>query len=237
MTDINNLQIANVDGTSHKLKAPLQAPDFKHVRQYAGTTEEFKAIVITANRVASEFNDGDLDTCILTSYALASALTDLGYANARPVRVEAASFPDDHKLHAVSLGRSSGRRMPKGYWCGHLAVCIGQSWLLDPALDQSNDANGTQWADAGIGVEPVAASLTPEFWDLDLPSHERLVWVRFSAVSTRYKLVPQKGFTRAPDARPSHWRPLAKEITEAIRGLEQRAGPGNLHRTISGISA
>ena len=52
MTDINNLQIANVDGTSHKLKAPLQAPDFKHVRQYAGTTEEFKAIVITANRVA-----------------------------------------------------------------------------------------------------------------------------------------------------------------------------------------
>ena len=128
-------------------------------------TEKFKAIVIMANRVAREFNDGDLDTCILTSYALASALTDLGYANARPVRVEAASFPDDHKLHAVSLGRPSGRRAPKGYWCGHLAVCIGQSWLLDPTLDQSNDAHGTQWADAGIGVEPVAASLAPEFWE------------------------------------------------------------------------
>jgi len=34
-------------------------------------------------------------------------------------------------------------------------------------------------------------------------------------------LVPQKGFARAPDARPSHWRPLAKEITEAIRELQQ----------------
>jgi hypothetical protein len=226
MTDINDRKIANVDGTSHKLKGPLQATDFKHVRQYAGTTEEFKAIVITANRVAREFNDGDLDTCVLTSYALAAALTDLGYANARPVRVEAASFPDDRKLHAVSLGRSSGRRAPKGYWCGHLAVCIGQRWLLDPTLDQSNR---TQWADAGIGVEPVAASLTPEFWDLDLPSHQRLVWVRFFGVSTRYGLVPQKGFARAGDARPSHWRPLAKEITDAIRGLEQATIPEAHH--------
>ena len=200
--------------------------------------EKFKAIVMLANRVAWGFHEGALNTCIQTSYALAAALTDLGYANARPVRVEAESFPDDRKLYAAILGdRGSQPRARDGYWHGHLAVCIGQNWLLDPTLDQSNDANGTQWADAGIGVEPVAASLTPEFWDLDLPSHERLVWVRFSAVSTRYKLVPQKGFTRAPDARPSHWRPLAKEITEAIRGLEQRAGPGNLHRTISGISA
>ena len=151
MTDINNPQIANVDGTSHKLKGPLQAPDFKQVRQYAGTTEEFKAIVITANRVAREFNDGDLDTCVLTSYALAAALTDLGYANARPVRVEAASFPDDRKLHGAILGwRGSGRRAKEGYWKGHLVVCIGQSWLLDPILDQINAR--TQWADAGIGV-------------------------------------------------------------------------------------
>ena len=205
MTDINHLQIANVDGTSHA----------------AGSTEKFKAIVITANRVAREFNDGDLDTCVLTSYALAAALTDLGYANARPVRVEAASFPDDPKLHGAILGwRGSGRRAPKGYWKGHLVVCIGQSWLLDPTLDQINAR--TQWVDAGIGVEPVATPLAPEFWDLDL-SHQQ--WVRFPAVLTRYLLVPQKGFARAPDARPSHWRPLAKEITEAIRGLEQATIP------------
>jgi hypothetical protein len=182
--------------------------------------EEFKAIVIMANRVARWFNDGALDTCVLTSYALAAALTDLGYADARPVRVQAASFPEDRNLLASILGSTgAGRRATDGYWWGHLAVCIGQSWLLDPTLDQSNDADG--WVDAGIGVEPVAAPLTPEFWDLDLQSSQRLLWVHFSAVSTRYMLVPQKGFARAPNARPSHWRPLATEITKALRWLEQ----------------
>jgi hypothetical protein len=85
----------------------------------AGTTEKFKAIVMMANRVAREFNDGVLNTCILTSYALAAALTDLGYADARPVRVEAASFPDDRNLHAAILGwRGSGPRAREGYWRG-----------------------------------------------------------------------------------------------------------------------
>ena len=70
------------------------------------TAEKLKAIVIMANRVAREFNDGALNTCIQTSYALAAALTDLGYADARPVRVEAASFPDDRKLHGAILGFS-----------------------------------------------------------------------------------------------------------------------------------
>ena len=69
--------------------------------------------------------------------------------------------------------------------------------------------------------------LTPEFWALDLP-HQRAVWARFSAVATRYTLVPQKGFARAPDARPSHWRPLAKEMTygleQTLEILRQRCG-------------
>jgi len=182
-------------------------------------TEKFKNIVIMANRVAREFNDGAVDTCVLTSYALAAALTDLGYADARPVRVEAASFPDDRELHAAILGSPGPRRARDGYWCGHLAVCIGQSWLLDPTLDQSNDTNG--WADAGVAVEPVAVPLTPEFWDLDLPKPQRLLWVRSPTVETRYALVPQRGFARAGDARPSHWRPLAEEITKAIRWLEK----------------
>ena len=182
-------------------------------------TEKFKAIVITANRVASGFLERARDTCIVTSYALAAALTDLGYADARPVRVEAGSFPDDDKLYGAVLGRlhhepgSPRRRARDGYWCGHLAVCIGQSWLLDPTLDQSNYASGTQWAGAGVRVEPLAAPLIPEFWDLDLLLHQRLLWVRFPAVSTRYALAPQNGFAWAPGARPSHWRPLAKEIT------------------------
>ena len=193
----------------------------------ASTTEKFKAIVMLANRVAWGFNEGALNTCIESSYALAGALTDLGYADARPVRVEAGSFPDDHKLYGTVLGRldsspGSGRRCARdGYWCGHLVVCIGQSWLLDPTLDQSNYANGTQWADAGIWVEPVAAPIPPEFWDHDLPLHQRRLRVRFPAVSTRYALAPQNGFVWQPDARPSHWRPLAKEITRWLEQTQQ----------------
>jgi hypothetical protein len=64
------------------------------------------------------------------------------------------------------------------------------------------------------------ASASSPWRDLDsgLPPHQRLLWVRFPAVSTRYALAPQNGFVWQPDARPSHWRPLAKEIT---RWLEQ----------------
>ena len=134
--------------------------------------------------------------------------------------METLNFPDDRELGGVVLGYplvSREGRAIRGYWCVHLAVCIGQSWLLDPTLDQSNHANGNQWADAGVAVEPVAVPLTPEFWDLDLP-HQRVVWARSRspAVATRYTLVPQKGFAWAPDARPSHWRPLAKEITYGL---------------------
>jgi hypothetical protein len=190
----------------------------------ANTIEKFKAIVMMANRVAREFNDGELSTCIQSSYALAAALTDLGYADARPVRVEAASFPDDREIQHVILGSLRPRpRAGDGSWWGHLAVCIGQSWLLDPTLDQSKDVDG--WADAGIGVEPVAAPLAPEFWDLALPKHRRLQWVHFPAVSTRYLLQPQKGFARKGDASPWYWRPLAEKISDAIRGLEQATIP------------
>jgi hypothetical protein len=191
----------------------------------ASTIEELKAIVMLTNRLACSFNEGRLNTCILTSYALAASLADLGYADARPVRVEASSSPDDRKLYGVGLGcpHSPGfprRRARDDHWQGHLAVCIGQSWLLDPTLDQSNN---DQWAAAGVAVEPVAASIPPEFWDLDLELHQRHLWVHFSAVSTRYKLMPQKGFAYAPDARPSHWRPLAKELTRRLKlGVHRR---------------
>jgi hypothetical protein len=65
-------------------------------------------------------------------------------------------------------------------------------------------------------VEPVAAPLTPEFW-----ANADAVWVPSPAGSTRYTLVPQKGLARAPDARPSHWRPLAKEITRWLEQTQQ----------------
>lgn len=70
----------------------------------ATATEKLKAIVMMANHVAREFNEGALNTCIQTSYALAGVLTYLGYADARPVRVEATSYPDDREIEHVILG-------------------------------------------------------------------------------------------------------------------------------------
>ena len=64
--------------------------------------EKFKNIVIMANRVAREFN-GALDTCVLTSYALAAALTDLGYADARPGNPQFQPLSDEEVTSLVAL--------------------------------------------------------------------------------------------------------------------------------------
>jgi hypothetical protein len=62
----------------------------------------FQYLVAIANRVAAEF-DGSRDTCVLTSFALNDVLQRLGH-NSRPLRIEAAVFPDDRKLCGTILG-------------------------------------------------------------------------------------------------------------------------------------
>jgi hypothetical protein len=57
-------------------------------------------LVVVTNRVAAEFN-GARNTCVLTSFALHHALQQLGY-NSRPLRIEAAVFPDDQKLSGTA---------------------------------------------------------------------------------------------------------------------------------------
>jgi hypothetical protein len=61
---------------------------------------KFQKLVTIANQVATKFN-GSRDTCILTSFALHDVLQRLGY-NSRPLRIEAAVFPDDQNLVATS---------------------------------------------------------------------------------------------------------------------------------------
>ena len=63
-----------------------------------GDADKFQKLVTTANRVAAKFN-GARDTCVLTSFALHDVLQRLGH-NSRPLRIEAAVFPDDRKLCA-----------------------------------------------------------------------------------------------------------------------------------------
>jgi hypothetical protein len=177
-------------------------------RAIASSTPEFQRLVTITNRVAAEFN-GARDTCILTSFALHDALRRLGY-NSRPLRVEAAVFPDDQKPCGTILGSLNGcRRAAKpDMWWGHLAVLVDDEWLLDPTLDQ---ANKEAWP-RSMRVGPLAIRLSDKFW-----AERGSTMVRTNGCEVRFSPHPrQLGFANAGDARPSHWRPLADRI---FRGL------------------
>lgn len=172
---------------------------------------KFQQLVTIANRVAAEFN-GSRDTCVLTSFALHDVLQRLG-CTSRPLRIEAAVFPDDRKLYGTILGGFSepGRRQAAspGMWHGHLAVVVDDSWLLDATLDQ---ANKEEWPRA-IHVGPLAVRLTEHFW-----AERGSILVRTNGCTVRFSPHPrQVGFANAGDARPSHWKPLADRILHAVQ--------------------
>ena len=80
------------------------------------TAPEFQKLVTLTNRVAAKFN-GSRDTCVLTSFALNNVLQRLGYSS-RPLRIEAAVFPDDRKFYGTILGSLNGcrRAATPGMW-------------------------------------------------------------------------------------------------------------------------
>jgi hypothetical protein len=171
---------------------------------------KFQKLVTTANQIAAKFN-GARDTCVLRSFALHDVLKRLGY-NSRPLRIEAAVFPDDRKFTGTILGgwREPGARRAAASdkWWGHLAVVIADSWLLDPTLDQ---ANMSEWPRA-IHVGPLAIRLSKKFW-----AEHRSILFRTNGCTVRFSPHPrQVGFVNAGDARPSHWKPLADQILQAV---------------------
>jgi hypothetical protein len=172
---------------------------------------KFQQLVTTANRVATKFN-GARDTCVLTSYALHDVLQCLGY-NSRPLRIEAAVFPDDRKLYGSILGGWTGSRHAASpdMWWGHLAVVVDDEWLLDPTLDQ---ANKKEWP---TRVGPLAIRLAPKFW-----AEHGSILIQTNGCTVRFSPHPrQNGFANAGDARPSHWKPLADRIFHAVQqGVE-----------------
>jgi hypothetical protein len=167
-----------------------------------------QALVSTANQVAAKFN-GARDTCVLTSFALRDVLQRLGH-NSRPLRIEAAVFPDDRKLYGSILG-SHGRperAASSGKWWGHLAVLVEDDWLLAPP----DQANKKEWP-RSMRVGPLAVQISQPFW----AKHGSML-VRTNGCTVRFSPHPrQNGFANAGDARPSHWRPLADRIFRAIQ--------------------
>jgi hypothetical protein len=177
---------------------------------------KFQNLVTTANREAAKFN-GSRDTCVLTSYALHNVLQRLGYKS-RPLRIEAAVFPDDRKFCGTILGGwtepGPRRAASPGKWWGHLAVIVEDDWLLDPTLDQ---ANKKEWP-RSMRVGPLAVRLPPKFW-----AECGSILVRTNGCTVRFSPHPQQvGFVNAGDARPSHWRPLADLIFHAVQQAENK---------------
>jgi hypothetical protein len=162
--------------------------------------------------VAVEFN-GSRDTCVLTSFALHNVLQHLGY-DSRPLRIEAAVFPDDPKLNILGrIERSRGRAAP-GMWWGSFGVAISDEWLLDPTLDQ---ANKRHWP-RSMRVGPLAVRLEQKFW-----AEYGSMLIRVNQCRVRFSPHPrQNGFAHAGDARLSHWKPLADLI---LRAVERGGGP------------
>jgi hypothetical protein len=183
----------------------------KSSEEHAADADKFQQLVAITNRVAAEFN-GARDTCILTSFALHDVLQRLGYES-RPLRIEAAVFPDDRKLSGTILGGFSEpggrrRRASPDMWWGHLAVVVENEWLLDPTLDQANKA---EWP-RSMRVGPLAIRLTEKFW-----AEHGSILVQVNKCSVRFSPHPrQVGFAHAGDARPSHWKPLANLIFRAV---------------------
>jgi hypothetical protein len=136
----------------------------------------------------------------------------LGY-NSRPLRIEAAVFPDDRNFYGTILGGwsepGSRRAAAPGMWQGHLAVAVGDDWLLDPTLDQ---ANKKEWP-RSMRVGPLAVRLSDKFW-----AERGFVMVQTHGCTVRFSPHPrQVGFANADDARPSHWKPLADRIFQAVQ--------------------
>jgi hypothetical protein len=178
------------------------------------TTPEFQKLAALTNRVAIRFNESR-STCVLTAFALHDVLQRLGYGS-RPLRIEAAVFPDDRKLCGTILGTRSGcRRVASpGMWRGHLAVVVEDEWLLDPTLDQANKKGWPR----SMRVGPLAVHLPGRFW-----TEHGSILVRTNGCSVRFSPHPrQVGFANAGDARPSHWKPLADQIFQALTGGSSR---------------
>ncbi len=166
-------------------------------------------LVSAANEESFEAT-GERATCVLTAHALNAVLQELGWRSYL-LRVEATVYhPTDRSFSGCVLGRGPWERRATapGMWRGHLVVAVETAWLLDPTLDQ---ANLTEWGQHRVG--PLAVRLPGSFWDD--PRGYRVAVGELEVGYLPYRR-PQSGFASKGDARPSHWRPIARRVIERV---------------------
>lgn len=172
----------------------------------AGAPAALRSACELANVVAYEIRQ-ERNTCVVTSHALAAYLRAAENLEAGLVRVTAVTHPrcrcatNCHGLTcqgAVLGSDGGGERLPKARdsgWWGHLVVTCG-GYLLDPTVDQSNN----EFVHLGPLVLPL-----PNGWN----DGESVMLTDAEGTFVRYsKFRRQVGWKSAPDARPSHWRPI-----------------------------
>jgi hypothetical protein len=150
------------------------------------------------------------------------------WINASPVRLTAAVFPDAKGLYGSVLGSERrGSAAKKDMWSGHLGVAIGNEWLCDATLDQ---ANKPEWG--AVCVRPLVVPVTAEFFSGET------IFLSLPGIQFRYNIFArQNGWKSAPDARPSHWLPLAYEILNEIPMTSARLHRSVRHALMSASSA
>ena len=150
---------------------------------------ELERFVILANRTALKFNKGEAGTCILTSFAVVYVLRDRGL-NAHPLASRLPSIPttanirNNPRLSSISVGQEGE--------AGNVARAPRRRerrrMVIDPTIDQGDKP---EWG-AGIGMDPLVAQISPEFFDPLSRQEASVVWATGRQCKARYSVSPRQ---------------------------------------------
>lgn len=160
---------------------------------------------------------GRKDSCIFSTAAICDVLTHFGLEVA-PLRVEAAVFPDDRKVHGCVLG-SFGDGAPRraagaDMWHGHLVSFVEECYLLDTTLDQAKVP----------GVGSLVIDLCTTKWFDQCPTYRDMPWTGllrpWPGIQVRYtKFHRQNGWQHAGDFRPRRRQEIVQTLIEKATPL------------------
>ncbi len=181
---------------------------------------QLSAFCILTNKALRKFY-GRPDCCVFSTGVVCEVLTHFGI-HAEPLRIEAAIFPDDRKLHGgVVLGSlSNDTRRPAAApdkWKGHLVTLAQGVYLVDTTFDQVNIVGRPD-----LRAEPLVIDLRETKWfDPDPPYG--CPWtgcLRMFDALVRFTRFPRQiGWKSAGDFQPSRRQPLVQALIASARPI------------------